>query len=362
LASTARPAAEPRTQRSLSDAQVAATLVPWQGRSGHDEAATATRDGHPRRGATGSACAKPALATRRLGSRAILRRVSLTLGTAPLGNEPAGVFNRELVRDCLLYLEPSPRRIRGIAGGETVIDSRSARMLHEHVPLYLFPREEVRTDLLEPSETRTSSENKGEARWSHLRLGEERIEDAAWEWHEPPRGAPPLAGLLGFKWEALERWLEEDEEAVVHARDPYHRVDVLDSSRRVRITLDGELLADTDRGKVIFETGLPPRWYVPLDQVREELLIPSEKRTGCAYKGFASYWSVRIGDRVEEDLAWCYREPRRDVAPIVGMVAFFNERVDIELDGELQERPLTPWSPEWKDEPEDDVGPPVVRA
>jgi uncharacterized protein (DUF427 family) len=274
------------------------------------------------------------------------------------------VFNRELERDGLLYLEPSPRRIRGIAGGATVIDSRAARMLHEHgrLPIYLFPREEVRTDLLEASETRTSSENKGEARWSHLRLGGERVEDAAWEWHEPPPGAPPLAGLLGFRWEALERWFEEDEEAVVHARDPYHRVDVLDTSRRVRISLDGELIAETDRAKVIFETGLPPRWYVPLDDVRDELLIPSEERTGCAYKGFASYWSVHIGDRVEEDLAWCYREPRRDVVPVAGMVAFFNERVDLELDGELQERPLTPWSPEWKDERENDVGPPVVRA
>jgi uncharacterized protein (DUF427 family) len=291
--------------------------------------------------------------------------VSLTLGPAPLGNNPAGVFNREPERAGLLYLEPSPRRIRGVAGGATLIDSRATRMLHEHgrLPIYLFPREAVRTDLLQPSQIRTSSENKGEARWWHLRLpGEEVVEDAAWEWHDPPPGAPPLAGLLGFRWDALGRWFEEDEEAVVHARDPYHRVDVLDTSRRVRITLDGELLAETSRGKVIFETGLPPRWYVPLEEIREGLLMPSEKRTGCAYKGFASYWSVRVGDRVEKDLAWCYREPRRDVAPIEGMIAFFNERVDIELDGERQARPLTPWSPEWKGEREEEASPPVVRA
>jgi uncharacterized protein (DUF427 family) len=238
-------------------------------------------------------------------------------------------------------------------------------MLHEHggLPIYLFPREAVRTYLLEASETRTSSENKGEARWWHLRLpGEALVEDAAWEWHDPPPDAPPLARLLGFRWDALGRWFEEDEEAVVHARDPYHRVDVLDTSRRVRISLDGELLAETSRGKVIFETGLPPRWYVPLGDVREGLLVPSEKRTGCAYKGFASYWSVRVGERVERDLAWCYREPRRDVALIEGMIAFFNERVDIDLDGEHQTRPLTPWSPEWKGEREDEAGPPVVRA
>jgi uncharacterized protein (DUF427 family) len=113
---------------------------------------------------------------------------------------------------------------------------------------------------------------------------------------------------------------------------------------------------------VIFETGLPPRWYLPREDVREGLFIPSDTRTGCAYKGFASYWSVRVGDRVESDLAWCYPEPRREVTPITGMIAFFNERVDVELDGELQERPFTPWSPGWRGQREEEAGPPVVRA
>jgi uncharacterized protein (DUF427 family) len=290
--------------------------------------------------------------------------MALTIGNGPLGNMPAGAFNRDLRRDGLLYLEPSPRRIRGVAGVETVIDSRSVRMLHEHgrLPIYLFPRDEVRTDLLEPSDTRTSSENKGEARWWHLNIGTEPVQDAAWEWHDPPQGAPPLAGLLGFRWEALDRWFEEDEENVVHARDPYHRVDVLDTSRRVRVSLDGETLGETERGKVIFETGLPPRWYLPREDVREELLTPTDTRTGCAYKGFASYWSATVGDRVESDLAWFYAEPSREVAPVAGMVAFFNERVDIELDGELQDRPFTPWSPGWKGQREEEAGPPVVRA
>jgi uncharacterized protein (DUF427 family) len=290
--------------------------------------------------------------------------VALTIGTAPLGNMPAGTFNHEVSRDGLLYLEPSPRRIRGLAGEVTVVDSRTARMLHEHgrLPIYLFPREGVKTDLLERSDTRTNSDNKGEARWWHLTAGAEPVEDAAWEWHDPPRGAPPLAGLLGFRWEALERWFEEDEENVIHPRDPYHRVDVLETSRRVRISVDGEALGETERGKVIFETGLPPRWYLPREDVRQELLLPSDTRSGCAYKGFASYWSVRVGDRVESDLAWYYREPRREVAPITGMIAFFNERVDVELDGELQERPFTPWSPGWQGQREEEAGPPVVRA
>jgi uncharacterized protein (DUF427 family) len=287
--------------------------------------------------------------------------MSLTLGPAPLGDRPAGAFNRAVEREGLLYLEPVPRRIRGLIDAVAVIDSRAARMLHENgrLPIYLFPCDEVRTDLLEPSETRTASENKGEARWWHLRGAGGIVEDAAWEWHAPPPDAPPLGGLLGFRWDALARWLEEDEEAVVHARDPYHRVDVLDTSRHIRISLDGELLAETNRGRVIFETGLPPRWYVPVEDVRQDLLTPSEHRTGCAYKGFASYWSVRVRDRVEENLAWFYPEPRREVSRIGGMIAFFNERVDVELDGELQTRPLTPWSPDWKREAE--PGAPVVR-
>jgi uncharacterized protein (DUF427 family) len=163
--------------------------------------------------------------------------------------------------------------------------------------------------------------------------------------------------LVAFRWEALEEWFEEDEPAIVHARDPYHRVDVLDTSRRVRISLAGQVLAQTDRGRVIFETGLPPRWYVLRSDVLAEP-IESETRSGCAYKGFASYYSLRLGDRVEEDLAWVYEMPRREVSPIAGMVAFFNERVDIELDGERQERPLTPWSPQWPGPRSD--GPPVI--
>jgi uncharacterized protein (DUF427 family) len=143
----------------------------------------------------------------------------------------------------------------------------------------------------------------------------------------------------------MDEWLEEDEPAIVHARDPYHRVDVLDTSRHVRVSVNGEVVADTTRGKVIFETGLPPRWYFPREDVRSQVLVDSDKHTGCAYKGFASYKTVRAGGRDEEDVVWFYEDPRREAEPIRGYLAFFNERVDIEVDGELQERPLTQWSP-----------------
>ena len=117
-------------------------------------------------------------------------------------------------------------------------------------------------------------------------------ENAAWSYPEPIEGAPPIAGYVAFYWNKLDRWLEEDEPAIVHARDPYHRVDVLESSRRIRVLLDGEVLAETDRPLALFETGLPTRWYLPPDDVRLDLLEPSDTRTGCAYKGFAGYWSL----------------------------------------------------------------------
>jgi uncharacterized protein (DUF427 family) len=143
----------------------------------------------------------------------------------------------------------------------------------------------------------------------------------------------------------MDEWFEEDEPAIGHARDPYHRIDVLDSSRHVRVLVNGEVIADSRSPRALFETGLPTRWYLPVEDVRSEALIESDKQTTCAYKGHASYWSVRVGDQVEDDLVWFYREPRREVAPIAGYLAFFNERVEIEVDGELEERPVTQWSP-----------------
>jgi uncharacterized protein (DUF427 family) len=280
--------------------------------------------------------------------------MSLTVGTGPLAPRAAGAFNVELPGfEGLIYLDPSPRWIRAIFAGETVVDSRHASLLHEHgrLPVYYFPREEVRMDLLEPSGRRESSATRGEARYMNLRVGDRVAEDAAWLHPHPAPGAPALEGLVSFEWNAMDEWYEEDEPAIVHPRDPYHRIDVLDTSRHLRVSLDGEPLAETTRARVLFETGLPPRWYLPTEDVRSELLIDSEKRTGCAYKGFASYWSVRIGDRVEEDLVWTYREPRREVEPIQDYLAFFNERVDIEVDGELEERPVTPWSPASRDAP-----------
>ncbi len=274
--------------------------------------------------------------------------MALTVGTGPFGPRPAGEFNREpSQRKGLIYFEDFPRRMRARLGGETVVDSREAKLLHEaaHLPVLYFPEAEVRTDLLEPTEHSTRCPWKGEASYWSVRVGDRLAENAVWGYPEPLEEAPPLAGYLAFYWHPMDEWLEEDEPAIGHVRDPYHRVDVLDTSRHVRVSLATEPLAETTRAKVLFETGLPPRWYIPREDVNEEKLVDSDSRTTCAYKGFASYHSVRSQGDEGRDLVWFYPEPRREVEPIRDHLCFLNEAVDIEVDGEPQERPVTPFSP-----------------
>ena len=270
--------------------------------------------------------------------------MSLTVGTAPFGQRPGGAFNFERPRTKgVIWFEDSPRRIRARLGGETVVDSRHAKLLHEHahLPIYYFPQDEVRMDLLVPTDKHTTCPYKGVASYWSVHAGGKVAQNTVWSYPDPVPDAPPLAGYMAFHWNEMDEWLEEDEPMIVHARDPYHRIDVLDTSRRVRVSIGGETVAETTRARALFETGLPTRWYIPPADVRMDLLRETDARTGCAYKGYASYWSV--GD--EEDVVWTYLDPRPEVERIRDYVAFFNERVDIEVDGQLEERPITQWSP-----------------
>ncbi len=273
--------------------------------------------------------------------------MSLMLGTNPFGHAPAGVFNAELPREGLLYFESSPRRMRGLFAGETIVDSHRVKLMHEygHLPRCYFPHTDVRMDLLERSEHTTHSPQKGDAVYWNLRAGGRTVENAAWSYPDPPPGAPALRDYIAFYWKSMDGWLEEDEPAIGHVRDPYHRVDVLKTSRHVRMSIAGTLLAESRRTRVLFESGLPPRWYFPLEDVSAEL-IATDLRTTCAYKGHASFFSVRAGGELHENVAWTYKEPRHDVATVAGYVAFFNEHVETEVDGEIQERLVSPteWS------------------
>ena len=271
--------------------------------------------------------------------------MSLTLGTAPFGERPAGFLNVETRKPFLLF-EDSPRRIRATFAGETVVDSRRAKLLHEHghLPVYYFPGADVRMDVLEQTDHSTHCPRKGDASYWSLRIGDKIAENAAWSYPEPLEDAPPLAGYLAFYWGKLDEWFEEDEQVFGHPRDPYHRIDVMPTSRHIRVRVNGELVAESSRAKALFEAGLPTRWYLPPEDVRTELLLPSDTRTRCAYKGLASYCGVRAGDAVIEDLVWYYPDPARDAEAVRDLLCFFNEKVDLEVDGELQERPRTQWS------------------
>ncbi len=232
-----------------------------------------------------------------------------------------------------IHVSESPRHVRVFFGGETIADSKRAKLMHETglLPVYYFPREDVRGELLEESGHTTHCHFKGDASYWSVRVGDKVAENAAWSYPEPIDSARPLAGLIAFYWRKMDHWYEEDEEVFVHPRDPYHRVDVLDSSRHVKVTVNGEVVAETQRPKLLFETGLPTRYYFPPEDVREEALVPSDKQTQCPYKGMASYWSVEAGGGRVEDLLWYYPDPIPEARKIKDHLCFFNERVDLEV-------------------------------
>lgn len=243
-------------------------------------------------------------------------------------------------------VEPSPRRVRVMLGGEFVADSTRVRLLFEtgRLPVYYFPKSDVRLDLFSPSASADSDAVKGRTRRFDVRVGERVAHHAAWSCDGKADAGPDISDLIAFDWNKMDAWFEEDEEVFVHARDPYHRVDVVQSSRHVVVGIDGVTVADTRRPMMLFETGLPTRYYLAKLDVRLALLERSDAHTACPYKGTAEYFSVRTDRRLVEDVAWCYQTPIPEIPKIAGCICFYNEKVDIEIDGELQERPRTKWS------------------
>jgi uncharacterized protein (DUF427 family) len=245
------------------------------------------------------------------------------------------------VRAGRVRVEQGAKRVRAYLGGRVVVDTMRPWLVWEvpYYPAYYFPVQDVRTDLLVPSATVTHTPSRGDAQHFTIKAGGKTAEDAALRYVESP--IAELRDLIRLDWDSMDGWFEEDEEVYTHPRDPYTRVDILPTSRQVRVELDGVVLAESTNARVLFETGLPPRWYIPKTDVRMELLAPTGTATHCPYKGQAQYWAVRVGDRLVEDLAWSYRTPLPESQKIAGLVAFYNERVDLFIDGQLQERPDT---------------------
>ncbi len=245
-----------------------------------------------------------------------------------------------------IRVERSPRRVRAVLNHVAVADSKRVLLLFErgHLPIYYFPPEDVRMDLLEPTQRTTHCPYKGDASYWTVKVGDRTAENAAWGYLEPLPDRTDIKGHVAFYWNRMDAWYEEDDEVFVHARDPYHRVDVLNSSRHVRVEVGGQTLADTHRPRLLFETSLPVRYYIPKADVRMDLLEPTDTVTACPYKGQARYWSANTGDTAVKDVAWSYPAPIPECPKVEQFVAFFNERVDLYVDGELQPRPKTPWS------------------
>jgi uncharacterized protein (DUF427 family) len=264
-----------------------------------------------------------------------------------------------------LRYEPTAKRIRAVVGDETVVDSTRAVLLWEPrrvVPSYAVPVDDVRGELV-PAGAAGANDVDQLGVWvpalSERPVLDPRVPFAAHTAEgdvvdvravgqvRPGAGFRPsdadLAGYVVLDFGAFDAWYEEDEHNLAHPRDPFHRIDVLASSREVTLELDGQVLAQSSRPVLLFETMLPTRYYLPREDVRAEL-IPSDTRTYCAYKGQASYWSIPVGDDLVADLAWTYQYPLHDALKVGGLVAFFDERVDVLVDGERRERPITPWS------------------
>jgi uncharacterized protein (DUF427 family) len=177
-----------------------------------------------------------------------------------------------------------------------------------------------------------------------VKVGGRVASKGAWSYPDPPPKYAALKNYLAFVWHKMDHWYEEEEEVFVHPRDPYKRVDSMPSSRHVRVVVNGVTIAETRRPTLLFETGLPTRYYIPPEDVRMELLEPSRSTTRCPYKGIASYWSVKAGDQVFRNLVWSYQDPIPECPKIKGLLSFYNEKVDLYVDEELQPRPKTPWS------------------
>jgi uncharacterized protein (DUF427 family) len=240
-------------------------------------------------------------------------------------------------------IEHSGKRVRVYLGGELVADTRRPFLVWEwpYFPTYYLPRGDVRAELVPTGKTEHSP-SRGEGEVYDVKAGTATAAAAALAYPEPHLDG--LKDLVRLDWNAMTEWFEEDEPVYTHPRDPYKRVDILASSRHVRVEVNGVTVADSTQPRILFETSLPPRYYIPLTDVRMDLLRPSDTQSHCPYKGTAGYWSVDTGTAVHEDIVWMYRAPVPESQKIAGLACLYNEKVDLYLDGELQERPRTHFS------------------
>ncbi|TDL25675.1 DUF427-domain-containing protein [Rickenella mellea] len=242
-------------------------------------------------------------------------------------------------------VEIAPKRLRVLFGGKYIVDTRRPRLIWEkpYYPTYFVENPVISKEYLKPSEGTAEEQDASNGTVFDVVVGDKVAKSAAVQYGND---AGHLSGLTKLTFGAMDAWFEEDEQIFVHPKDPYKRVDVLQSSRHVRVAVDGIELANTRKPVLLFETGLPVRTYIPKTDCRMDLLVPSELTTECPYKGVASYYSVNMPEssRLIENIVWWYRSPLPECGGIKGFVAFYDEKVDFWIDDQKQARPQTHWS------------------
>jgi uncharacterized protein (DUF427 family) len=243
-----------------------------------------------------------------------------------------------------IRIEPGAKRVRAYLGGELVADTVRPVLVWEipYYPTYYFPTADIRAELLEAGGRVAHSPSRGDGKLFTVRAGGKQADDAALRYEDSP--IEELRGLVRLEWGAMDAWFEEDEEVFTHPRSPYTRVDILASSRHVRVEVAGVTVAESQSPRLLFETGLPVRYYLPRPHVRMDLLELTEIVTHCPYKGQAQSWSVRLGDSLHENLLWSYPTPLPESQKIAGLIAFYNEKVDLYVDGVRQQQPASKFS------------------
>ena len=261
--------------------------------------------------------------------------MGLSWQQGPLGRNPNGQFLVPGVPERLPYAEPLRRRLRAELGRQTVVASDDAVLLFEpgRYPVAYFPRADFAAGVLRPTPHRTEHRDLGETAWYEVVGGERRAARGAWQHVALPEHGAILEGMVALAWRAMDGFYEEDERILGHAADPYHRIDVRRSSRRLVVRAGDRVVADTTAPLVLYESGFAPRWYVPREDVVADALTDTDQRTFCPYKGVASYADVG-GVR---GAAWSYRTPFEDMAAIGDLVSFEPDRVEVTLDGERLE-------------------------
>jgi uncharacterized protein (DUF427 family) len=234
--------------------------------------------------------------------------------------------------------ETSGKRVRAFLGGRLVADSTHPVLVWEkpYYPTYYFPLDDIRAGLT-PSGEVSRSPSRGDGTVYDVEVTGSTAPGAAIRYLDSP--IEQLRDLVRLEWDAMSEWLEEDEIVYTHPRDPYTRVDILPSSRHVRVEIDGIVVAESSQPRLLFETGLPTRYYLPMTDVRMDLLRPSSSQSYCPYKGTAAYFLLETPHSIKPDVAWIYRTPLPEGQKVAGLVSFYNERVDIFVDGIPVDRP-----------------------